>query len=283
MHLSLARISAQSLKGPMTSTEIECCAWLRKAAALEQGVSPLTYLSITAAVGPGRAFRQHANVRFSGGIEATIDEVCSHLEDIGANAIASGGSGYGVRIHLYRESEPAGSRTFRSRVAPGSDGHGVEEEHTRAGEIVLMASELRRALADSTGALSRSSAKGWDLAAAAYDRSMDLLEENARLKAEGSSHHMAELAKVAAPLLIATLPRIAEALTGERVALPTATPVVAHLEDGRQVELSDDQVAEIEAWEELVAECARRGIKPAEVRPFLSMAPDRSEPSLEPS
>ena len=163
----------------MAIAESEVRAFITKACALVDG-KPLDYVSLMVPnARNARSWGSHAkvNVGESKTPNEVADEIWSHVDDIVSSAADEGRSEAIIRILLYRDGASAGSRTFRTEVAPNHTGD-EESGPTNAGqEMALFLREARLANRDLLDAVKVSSTKGWEIA-------NRLIEENSKLKQE---------------------------------------------------------------------------------------------------
>jgi len=183
----------------MAQIEARVREWVLRAIAVDGDTGEqVEYLSIQIPHGP-RSWSEAAQVRVPGRPpEQVMTEVEVHTSDLVESTEEEGRPGGRFRIRAFRSGSPAGSKTFRygSSESPQEEPVGTVRD-----EAAAALREMRLALADSTGQLTRMSSAGYQLAAEALRENRELHKMVAALTFTGEGGSWDKLVEQVAPVL----------------------------------------------------------------------------------
>ena len=167
----------------MSIAEADVRNYIGKCCAIVDGAT-LDYISVAIPSNrAARSFSEHAKVVC--GEKSTTEiatEVWHHIDDIVSSASGEGRSEAIIKILLYRNKAPAGSRVFRTEVAPI---HSGDDDYDGAASIndamVKVVHELRMTVKDLLNTVQANAAEGWKLAGESLKAERALSKENMEL------------------------------------------------------------------------------------------------------
>lgn len=170
---------------PINESDIK--EFVKKACAMKDGHLLDSISIVIPSSRTARSYIEHAKV-LCGDTKAAEEiaaEVWSHVEDIVSSAEQEGKTESVFKLILYRARQTAGSRTWRTDVAP--NGGTLDETESNgsnasmAGALVSGMHELRLTVKDLVSTVQASASEGWKLAGEALKAERKLAVENAEL------------------------------------------------------------------------------------------------------
>lgn len=171
----------------MGISESDIRTWVNKACAIIDGAT-LDYLTITIPSSrSARSFIEHAKIVVNDKSPISVgDEVWEHVSDVIESAANEGKSEAVIRIMLYRAKASAGSKTWRTDVAPGNNNRDEDDEYggsnALANALVQSNKEFRLANKDLLGVVQAAAGEGWKLAGEMLKANQKLQQDNTELQ-----------------------------------------------------------------------------------------------------